>query len=38
MRRRITAALLAVLMSVGFTAAVTGVSAAPAAADNVYCC
>lgn len=37
MRRRIAATVLAVLMSIGFTAAITAASAAPASAD-LFCC
>jgi hypothetical protein len=38
MRRRIAAAVLTALMSVGVTAAITAASSTPASASEVWCC
>jgi hypothetical protein len=38
MRRRITAAALAILIGLGFTAASAAVTAAPASASDIFCC
>ncbi|WP_179155350.1 hypothetical protein [Microbispora sp. GKU 823] len=38
MRRRIAAAVLTALMSIGVTAAITAASSTPASADDAHCC